>query len=216
MRSEIYPAILTHNLEEYIAKLELVESSVADWVQIDVMDGQFVPNITVMPHEIMGIPTKLKMEVHLMTYAPERYFSDLTVAGISRVLLHREVYGSLDECNQALKIANDYFPEVGLVINPDTDIEDYSNLAISSIQCMGVHPGASGQPLLDSTYVKIEKIRAQGLPFVIAVDGGVNEDNIRSLQKAGVTRFVISSHLFATHNIAQNVQHFIQIVSGGI
>ena len=85
MKAEILPGILTHTFEEYAARLEMVESSSALWAHIDFADGQFVPNITVMPHEIMSLSTRLKIEAHLMTYRPERYFSDLTVAGVVRV-----------------------------------------------------------------------------------------------------------------------------------
>jgi ribulose-phosphate 3-epimerase len=215
MKAEIYPGILTHTLEEYVAKLEIVEQSGSGWVHLDFADGQFVPNITVMPHEIMGINTKLKIEAHLMTYMPERYFSDLTVAGVSRVLLHREAYKSMEECAAGLKQASDYFSEVGLVINPDTEVESYNELPIQSIQCMAVHPGMSGQALLESVYESIGKIAGQSLDLVIAVDGGVNSENVQLLQKAGASRFVINSHLFATSNIQQNLQHFIQLVTPG-
>ncbi len=219
MKAEILPGILTHTFEEYATRLEMVEASSASWVHVDFADGQFVPNITVMPHEIMGLPTKLAMEAHLMTYGPERYFSDLTVAGVSRVLLHREAFKSLDECGQALKEAGNYFGEVGLVINPETQVEDYSTLPIKVVQCMGVHPGFSGQPIVGDVYDTIEKVRAQQLGLTIAVDGGVTEENIHTLQKAGVSRFVMTSQLFSnssSSSVSQNVQHFIQLVSGGV
>ena len=152
-----------------------------------------------------------------MTYAPERYFSDLTVAGVNRVLLHREVYNSLEECGQAIRHAKDYFQEVGLAINPETDIENYHDLPLSSIQIMGVHPGASGQAFLDETYAKIDLVHKQNLNnVVLAVDGGVNEENIIKLKKCGISRFIISSHIFASNNVAQNFKYFIQLVSGGI
>jgi len=213
MKTEIYPGILTHTYEEYITKLELVEKSGVKWAHIDIMDGQFVPNISVMPHEIMSVSTTLSLEAHLMTYRPERYFSDLTVAGVSRVLLHREVYQSLEECAQAIKQAGDYFAEVGIVVNPDTPLEDYSTLDIKVIQCMGIHPGASGQPFLPSAYDTIKAVCATAT-VPVAVDGGVHEDNIQQLQKLGASRFVISSHLFITNSVANSLQHFIQLLGG--
>lgn len=215
MITEIYPGILTHNLEEYAAKLELVEGSAVTWAQVDIMDGQFVPNITVMPHEIMGITTRLNLEAHLMTYNPERYYSDLTVSGFKRVLLHREVFEDFESCSKALTLARDYFPEVGLAINPDTPLESYGGLPINSLQVMGVHPGASGQAFLDDTYDRIAAIQTQKPQFVLAIDGGVNEDNINRLVSLGVRRFVISSHIFATTNVKFNVQNFIKLVQGG-
>lgn len=216
MKAEIYPAILTHNIEEYSTKLELIENSDSRWAQIDIMDGQFVPNITVMPHEIMGIQTKINLEAHMMTYAPERYFSDLAVANIARVLLHREAFESLEKLKVGCKLASEYFNEVGIVINLDTRIEDYHELPINSIQFMGVPPGQSGQPLDEKVYANIRQVVEQKLNLVLAIDGGVNENNIKELQQAGISRFIISSHLFASNNLSQNVQYFIQLVQGGI
>jgi len=215
MKAEICPGILSHNLEEYIAHLEQVEKSDATWVHIDVMDGQFVPNISVMPHEFMSIPTRLHLEAHLMAYHPERYYSDLTVAGVSRVLIHREAYGSLGECSAALKHAGDYFSEVGMVINPDTVIEDYSGLPTQVIQCMGVVPGASGKEFIDDVYDRIRAVSAQRLSVVVAVDGGVHQDNIQELQKAGAERFVITSALYIASSVSQNLQNFIHLLAGG-
>lgn len=215
MKAEILPGILTHNLEEYVTRLEMVEASKVGWAHLDFADGHFVPNITVMPDEIMSIPSKLKLEAHLMTFAPDRFFSDLTVAGVSRVLIHREAYHSLKECAAVLSIATNYFKEVGLVINPDTEVESYQNLPIQVVQCMGIDPGFSGQPFVEKAYDTIQKVRAQQLKVTIAVDGGVTEDNITKLQEAGVSRFVMTSHLFASNNVPQSVQYFTQLISGG-
>jgi len=216
MRTEIFPGILTHTLEEYIARLELAEESGSTWAHIDVMDGQFVANITVMPHEVTDIPTTLNLETHLMTFEPERYFSDLAVLGCQRVLLHRECYASLQETATALKHAGDYFSEVGLVINPETPVEPYAGLPVHVIMCMGVHPGASGQALVEQAHTQIKAVAAQKLGLPIEVDGGVNEDNIRELQREGANRFVINSQLYTTPNMSQRFQQFTQLVSGGL
>ncbi|HSI20491.1 MAG TPA: hypothetical protein VLA04_02150 [Verrucomicrobiae bacterium] len=212
MKAEICPGILTHTLEEYTARIQGIEQSGSLWAHLDIMDGQFVPNITVMPYEIMGIPTSLNLEAHLMAYRPERYYSDLTVARISRVLLHREAFDTFEETATALHQASDYFAEVGLVINPNTEIEPYKDLPIQVVQVMGVTPGASGQTMFDTTYDRIKKVASQGMPITIAVDGGIREENIRELQKAGANRFVITSQLGAISAIQQNLKHFTQLL----
>lgn len=215
MRPEIIPAILTTTLEDYLAKLEVLEGTEAAWVHVDVMDGQFVPNITVMPHEIMDHPTRLSLEVHVMAFRPERYFPDLTAAGAKRVLLHREAYQSLEECAVALRHAADYFPEVGLAVNPDTALEPYAGLTLHSLQIMGVHPGASGQAFLEQTYVRVKEAAGQKLSAVLAVDGGVGEDTIAGLRKAGASRLVINSQLFAQKDVRRGLTYFNQLMLGG-
>lgn len=212
MKAEICPGILTHSLEEYTARLEGIEKSGAAWAHLDVMDGQFVPNITVMPYEIMGIPTSLNLEAHLMVYRPEHYYSDLTVARVSRILIHREAFDSFEETAEALRQASDYFPEVGLVVNPDTTIESYKELPLQVVQVMGVTPGASGQAMIATTYDRIKEIAEQKLKAVIAVDGGIREENIKELQGAGASRFVITSQLGAVSAISQNLAHFSQLL----
>ena len=215
MPTEIIPGILTHTYEEYVTRLELIESSAASWVHVDVMDGQFVPNISVMPHEFMSIATRLKMEAHMMVHAPERYYSDLSVAGCSRVLIHREVYPDLEACAKALKQAKDYFAEVGLVYNLDTPLEPLASLQLDSVQCMSITPGQSGQVMRTGTKERIEEVAAQRLGIPLAVDGGVSDENITMLKDAGATRFIITSHLFANNSISQNFSYFNQLVTGG-
>ncbi len=114
------------------------------------------------------------------------------------------------------KQAGDYFTEVGLVIDPETEIEDYSSLSIAVLQVMGVVPGSSGQPLLVGVPERVSKIKeVLAGTVIISVDGGVNEENIRELQKAGASRFIISSHIFITQSVAQNFQHFMNLVTLG-
>lgn len=215
MSAEIYPAILAHTFEEYTARLELIEASAATWVHLDIMDGQFVPNISVMPSEIMSIASRLKLEAHVMTFNPERYFSDLTVAGCQRILLHREVFPDLEACAKAVRQAADYFPEVGLALNPETEIEPYAELNLHSLQCMGIHPGQSGQQMLPGTFDRVAALAAQKLSAVLSVDGGVSDENIKELQSYGAQRFVIASHLFVNNAVSQNYHYFQQLVTGG-
>jgi ribulose-phosphate 3-epimerase len=214
---DIYPVILAHSFDEYVARLELVEKSTATWVQIDIMDGQFVPNISVMPSEFMSIVTPLKLEAHLMVGAPEQYFSDLSVASVQRVLLHVESFESDSTCVALVKRAADYFPEVGLVLSPQSTLNpEYLSLPITVIQVMGVHPGQSGQAMLGDTADRVKKLREMGWRGTICVDGGVHEGTIAELIAAGADRFVMASHLFAGNALATNLQRFNQLVTEGL
>lgn len=215
--SEIYPAILAHTFEEYTARLELIEGSSSKWVHVDFMDGQFVPNISVMPYEIMSLNTRLTVEAHLMTYNPERYYSDLSVIGCGRVLLHRECYDSLESCRTAVKNAQDYFEEVGLVYNISTPIESVQALGLSSLMLMGIDPpGQTAQPLLEAVFDRLKEARKLNPQIILAVDGGVSDQNLKELQKSGAQRFVISSHIFVNNAVPQNLQYFTQLLTGGV
>lgn len=213
---EIIPGILAHSLEEYVARLRIVEESDAKSVHIDIMDGQFVPNISVMPHEIISLSTRLTLEAHLMTFRPERYYSDLAVAGVMRVLLHREAFDSFEECQASIKRAGDYFEQVGIVYNPGTRIDVLQELPISVVMCMGVHPGASGQPFVPAAYDTISEVVALHLPYVLAADGGVSEETIPQLRDSGISRFVITSRLFVGNNLDENISRFNRILQGEI
>lgn len=215
MFTEIIPGILSHTFEEYATRLEQVEESEATWVHVDVMDGQFVPNISVMPSEFMGLTTRLKIEAHLMVFAPERYYPDLSAANCTRLLLHQETYEDLEQVARAVKQAKDYFPEVGLAVSPETKLEHLASLGLQSVQCMGVMPGRSGQAMLDGTEARIRALAKQKLGVPIAVDGGVTQENIKELSEAGATRFVITSQLFANNALKQNFTYFSQLVTGG-
>jgi|GEM_PF-5236761 len=215
MGAEIYPGILAHTYEEYVTRLELVESSQAAWVHVDIMDGQFVPNITIMPSEIMSVSTRLKIEAHLMTATPERYFSDLSVLNCGRILIHREAFSSLEECGVMVKRALDYVPEVGVVYNPDTPLEDCNEIGVVSVQCMGAPPGQSGLQLLEGTYDKVAECKKLHPKLTIAVDAGVDEADIQPLKKAGAERFIIASHIFVNNAVPQNFSYFTQLLTGG-
>jgi ribulose-phosphate 3-epimerase len=214
-RAEIIPALFAHTIEEYVAHLELVEQSNATWAQVDIMDGRFVPARSVLPSELTGRPTKVNLEAHLMVLEPHTYFADLQIAGFKRVLLHREAYASLDDLHAQLQTAKSIFPEVGVALNVGTPVEEYKSLNPDVIQCMGVEPGASGQALLPEIYGTIEAVRSQKLPLIIAADGGINQDNIQDLRKAGVSRFILASAIFNTQPIQQNLQRLIQLISPG-
>ena len=212
---EIYPCVLANNLDEYKTRLEMIENSSASWAQIDFMDGDFVNQLSVLPADIKEIKSSLKLEAHLMVVNPENYYNDLIDAGFRRILIHREIFKQKNQCAYAIEQARKAFPEVGLVINPDTEIEDFSAYKIDSLQCMAVHPGASGQLILNSIYDTIKEIKEQNPPFVIAVDGGVNSGNIQELRKVGVDRFIMASAIFADRDVNKNFQYFLQLITQG-
>jgi ribulose-phosphate 3-epimerase len=214
---DIYPVILAHGFDDYVARLELVERSSAQWVQVDFMDGKFVPNISVQPSEIMSIVSPLRIEAHLMVSNPASYFSDLMVASVRRVLIHVESCADMAELTAVTQQASEYFSEVGLVYSPHTPFSlEHFQLPMSTIQVMGVHPGQSGQEMLDTTPGRVTELRGLGWRGTLAIDGGVREETITQLAAAGADRFVMASHLFANNAVEHNLQRFTQLVTEGL
>jgi ribulose-phosphate 3-epimerase len=209
---EIIPGILAASLDDFALHFELVRSSDASWVHIDIADGQFVPTITVMPSELSDIPHDIRKEAHIMAFHPERFYADLLVCGVERVLLHREAFTTDTQCQSALLSARGYFTEVGLVINPETAVPDCSKFPLDVVQCMGVQPGKSGQVLLPMVYTSVAQVVAQGVPC--SVDGGLNEQHVTRLHQAGVQRFVLTSQLFKGA-FTKQFHHFLQVIQGG-
>lgn len=212
MKGEIYPCILAYTKEEFLEKLRLVEGGIAKWIQVDFMDGRFCGKQTICPTDLSDLIIKCNLEAHIMAYQPERYFEDLRILGFKRVLIHREVYLTAQDCKKAINNARRCFKEVGLAVNPDTPLEDYRDFGLNSVQLMAVYPGKSGQILLEGIYDRIKEVKKTNPSFVIAVDGGVKEDNINELQKAGASRFIMASAIFAGQKVNRNYKNLIQLI----
>lgn len=201
MASEILPGILVHSHDEYLMRLNQIESTSARWAHLDVMDGHFVPNTTLGLDAVGGTPTRLSLEAHLMVVDPFRYVTALQVAGVRRVIIHREIAPSLAATGVVVERLKQFFPEVGIAVNPETQLEDYRSLPIDELLIMGVHPGYSGQEMLGET---LERVRiARGLTAAtLGVDGGVREEAIAELAAAGAQRFVVTSQLYSASDLA--------------
>lgn len=198
---EIIPAILEQDEEAIAEKFSAVELY-AERVQLDVMDGVFVPNITFNTPERLGkIIGDVAIECHLMIEDPvemaEAWAADPRV---DRLIFH---YESLTDVKKAITRARELNVEVAIAINPDTEtalIQPYLD-DVDMILVMGVKPGFSGQSLDSRTAQKVAEIRGYHSNIPIEVDGGVNEDTIKYLAEAGATRFVAASALFNKPNI---------------
>jgi ribulose-phosphate 3-epimerase len=202
-RIEIAPSILSSDFTKLGDEVRLVEDAGADVIHFDVMDGQFVPNISI------GIPvleslrkaTKLPLDVHLMIDRPERYIGDFVKAGATRVLIHQEATVHLD---RALVMIREHGAEAGAVINPATPVVMLSDVLdkVDTVLVMSVNPGFGGQKFIVNAYEKIRQLnqmRARyNASFRIEVDGGVDSVNIEALAQAGGNTFVAGSSIFRT------------------
>jgi ribulose-phosphate 3-epimerase len=202
-RIEIAPSILAANFAKLGDDVRIVEEAGADIIHVDIMDGHFVPNIS------LGIPvvaslrkaTRLPLDVHLMIEQPELYIEDFIRAGGSRILVHQEATVHLD---RALAMIRELGAEAGAAINPATPVGMLSEVLdkVDTVLVMTVNPGFGGQKFIPNTYEKIRQLnqmRARyNASFRIEVDGGVEPENTAELAQAGANTFVAGTSIFHT------------------
>lgn len=195
MGPEIIPAILAKDEKEFRRKIEAVEGLV-ETIQIDVMDGKFVPNETFADAErIKELALPMEFEVHLMVENPIAHLDGWSVAGCARALIHAE---SVKDLVEALETVKSYGMEAGIAINPETPVSDIESAVDDTdvIQIMGVKPGFMGQKFDPIALDKVAELREAYPELVIEVDGGVSETTARDLAEAGADRLVSGSFIF--------------------
>lgn len=198
MAKTIIPAILTDSPSDFQNKLKKVKG-LADWLQIDVMDGKFVRNKSVSLRDLSKIKIPLKIEVHLMVENPENYFADCQKLGVKRVIWHVEgtVYPK-----KVLRQAAKYKFQKGMALNPQTPVNKIKPYfkQIDTVLLLGVTPGWQSQKFQPRILKKIIQLRKISKKIKIGVDGGVNASNIKKIVKAGADNLVVGSYLVKAKN----------------
>ena len=197
----IAPSILSADFTRLGDEITACESAGADWLHIDVMDGHFVPNITMGPFivEACRRVTKLPLDVHLMIEKPERHLEAFAKAGASRINVHVETCPQLHDTLGQIKSLG---CEAGVALNPNTPVENIEAFMTEAdlILVMSVYPGFSGQEFIPGTVAKVADIRkkldAVSSPAWIEVDGGISVENVRNVRDAGATAFVAATAVF--------------------
>ncbi|MBI4036341.1 ribulose-phosphate 3-epimerase [Candidatus Daviesbacteria bacterium] len=195
---QIIPAILATTEEEYIQKLKKIEENWQfknDWVQIDLMDNKFVQNKSVGPKIIAKYPTDLKIETQLMVEYPENWIDELIKIPVARIIFPVEDKEGIAE--RIVHIKN-HGIEVGLSLNPETAVETLEPFAdtIDLVLVMSVQPGFGGQEFIPESVEKVKKIKGMGWPVKIEVDGGINKEVAKDLERSGADYLVVGSHLW--------------------
>jgi ribulose-phosphate 3-epimerase len=204
-------SILSAKFGRLAEEVRAAEAGGADWIHVDVMDGHFVPNITIGPDVTRAIndATKLPLDVHLMIEKPERYLEAFANAGANWLGVHVETCPHLHRTIQHIK-------ELGVratvVLNPATPLVSIETIVcdVDMVLLMTVNPGFGGQEFIQSVLPKVRQCRrmidAQRAPVLLEVDGGVNLETIDELVSAGVDVFVAGSAVFKGDDYAANIR----------
>jgi ribulose-phosphate 3-epimerase len=215
---EVEPSLYGADFAQLGDQIEVLLRAECRVFHFDVGDGHFVEPITMGPIVLQAISPIVHrhggaLDVHLMVENPAKYFEAVAAAGGDSVTLH---YEAVDDVPATLRAARDHELQVGVAFNPETEPETVAAVAGDAdiVLCMAIHPGYSGQPFLEETFGRVERLRAAlPAPTPIQVDGGVSADNIKQLQEAGATLFVAASAIFGHEDLPQAYRRLVQALA---
>ncbi len=208
---KIVPALLAEKPEVFITRLRQAEAF-ADYVQIDLMDGVFVPTRSFPPEDLKKIQTKLSFEVHLMVNNPSAYMDSISHPNLKQVIFHFEAKAA--DPVDFIHCLKKNSLKAGLAINPETPLEKFQKTAegADTILFLTVNPGRYGSPFRPEVLKKIARTRTLFPGKTIAVDGGVSLDNLNEFMKIGVDYVCIGSRIFLKGDPRDNYRQFLKKV----
>ena len=209
----ISPSILSADFSRLGEEVRAVDEAGADWIHVDVMDGRFVPNITIGPLivEALRPVTQKPLDVHLMIVEPEKYVEDFAKAGADIISIHAE-HNASPHLHRTLCQIKELGKQAGVVLNPSSplDLIDYVLEVCDLILIMSVNPGFGGQSFIPAVLPKIKRLREtceeRGLDPWIEVDGGLKGNNTWQVLEAGANAIVAGSAVFKAPNYAEAIE----------
>jgi len=210
---QISPSILNADFTRLGDAIKAVENGGAGMIHLDVMDGNFVPNISFGPCVVESVrkATSLPLDCHLMIDQPEKYITDFINAGADSVTIQVESTLHLDRC---LQLIREQGKKTAVTLNPATPISSLETIldTVDMVLIMSVNPGFGGQALIPYTLDKVRQLRSLKPDLQIQIDGGIKLDNIIQAKEAGANNFVVGSAIFGTANPEQTCRDFVAAV----
>jgi len=215
----IAPSILAADFGRLAEEVRAVERAGADWIHVDVMDGRFVPNITIGPVVTRAVraATSLPVDVHLMIDDPDRYVEAFREAGADSITVHAEAVRHLHRSLQAIRAVG---ARAGVSLNPHTPAEvlEYVLDELDLVLVMSVNPGFGGQAYIPAVESKVRRLaqwrHERGLAFDIEIDGGIKPATIAAAADAGVDVFVAGSAVFGADDYAVAIASLREALNG--
>ena len=211
---QLAPSILSADFYRLGEQIQRVEKAECRWLHIDIMDGMFVPSISFGMPVLRSIRKESKMffDVHLMVSAPERYIQDFVDCGADSITVHAEACEDLERAIELIRVVG---VKVGVSIKPATPVNDISHLLedVDMVLVMTVPPVFGGQKYMEESAEKIQELRErideENLDVDIQVDGGINDDTLETVMRAGANFMVAGSWVFKG-DVAANVRHITE------